>query len=67
MKHAEKWYQRRLAKYFTEHYGEYEDTATFWTDPFPNSWMFDITELGLRIELLCDDHGDVIELHYEKN
>lgn len=29
----EKWYQRRLAKYFTEHFEQYEDTAEFWNDP----------------------------------
>ena len=36
MRRADKWYQRRLAKYFSEHYSQYEDTAEFWINPSPN-------------------------------
>lgn len=58
---ADKWYQRRLAKYFTEHYEQYEDTAEFWPDPDVNQWLFDIPELGIRVELTCWDSGIVTE------
>lgn len=56
---SEKWYQRRLAKYFEEHYSEYEDIAEFYTDPAPNVWRFDIpNELGgVSFTLICDDEG----------
>ena len=42
MKHPDKWYQRRLSKYFDAHYSEYEDDAEWWSDPEPNQWLFDI-------------------------
>lgn len=61
---TEKWYQRRLAKYFTEHYGQYEDTAEYWNDPASNQWLFDIPELGIRVEITCDDSGNVHEQKY---
>lgn len=61
----EKWYQRRLAKYFTEHYEQYEDTVEYWPDPFVNQWLFDIPELGIRVELTCNDKGVVREQRYE--
>lgn len=61
---AEKWYQRRLAAYFTEHYAEYEDTAEFWNDPAINQWLFDIPELGVKVELTCSDKGAVTEMRY---
>lgn len=56
---TEKWYQRRLAAYFTEHYAQYEDTAEFWNDPAMNQWLFDIPELDERITLTCYDDGRV--------
>ena len=52
-----KWHQRRLAKYFEEHYEKYEDIAEFWPDPYENQWLFDIPERGVRIELTCHDIG----------
>lgn len=61
---AEKWYQRRLAKYFTENFEPYEDIAEFWNDPAENCWLFDIPELGQKIELLCRDNGKVEETRY---
>ena len=60
----EKWYQRRLAKYFTEHYEQYEDTAEWFNDPFINQWLFDIPERGMRVELTCTDKGVVKEQRY---
>lgn len=63
----EKWYQRRLAKYFTERYAQYEDSATYWPDPRINQWLFDIPELGVRIELTCTDKGEVNEQRYTLN
>ena len=61
----EKWYQRRLARYFTEHYEQYEDVAEYWNDPAPNQWLFDIPELDIRVELTCDDYGRVYEQKYK--
>ena len=60
----EKWYQRRLAKYFTEHYEQYEDVTEFWNDPAPNQWLFDIPELNVKVELTCNNKGAVTELRY---
>ena len=60
----EKWYQRRLAKYFTEHYEQYEDTAEFWNDPATNQWLFTIPELEAKIELTCKENGTVEEMRY---
>ena len=34
------WYRIRLGKYFDEHYVEYEDSITWYTDPAPNVWVF---------------------------
>lgn len=65
MRHTEKWYQRRLAKYFTEHYSKYEDTAEYYADPAPNIWHFMILELRLRVMLVCDDSGQVREKRVE--
>lgn len=65
MKHSEKWYQRRLAKYFTENYERYEDVTKFFNDPAPNQWLFDISELKVRVELTCDEKGLVHEQRYE--
>lgn len=62
---TEKWYQRRLAKYFTEHYEQYEDVAEYWPDPFINQWLFDIPERGVRIELTCNDKGVIKESRYK--
>ena len=64
---TEKWYQRRLAKHFTEHYEQYEDTAEFFEDPAPNQWLFDIPELGMRVELTCDRKGAIHAETYELN
>ena len=63
----EKWYQRRLAKYFEEHYIGYDDSAEYWDDPAPNQWLFDIPELGVRIKFTCDDRGKVSETRYRLN
>lgn len=64
MKHTEKWYQRRLAKYFAEHYAQYEDDAGYLPDPAPNQWLFEIPEFSARIKLICDDNGVISEQHY---
>ena len=61
----EKWYQRRLARYFTEHFERYEDDAEYFPDPFVNQWLFDIPELGVRVELTCNDKGEVKEQRYK--
>lgn len=64
MMHPEKWYQRRLAKYFTENYEHYEDEAEYFVDPAPNQWLFDLPGFGLRVELTCDENGAVTEQRY---
>jgi hypothetical protein len=61
----EKWYQRRLAKYFTENYEKYEDAAEYYPDPFVNQWLFDIPERGVRVELTCNEKGEVREQLYK--
>lgn len=61
---TEKWYQRRLAAYFTEHYAQYEDTVEFWNDLAMNQWLFDIPELKQRVELTCYDDGRVTRAEY---
>lgn len=61
----EKWYQRRLARYFTEHFEQYEDSAEYFPDPFMNQWLFDIPELGVRVELTCNDKGEVREQRFK--
>lgn len=61
----EKWYQRRLAKYFEEVYSEYEDYVEWFNDPFVNQWLFDIPEQGLRVELTCTDEGEIKEQRYK--
>lgn len=61
---AEKWYQRRLAAYFSKHYEKYEYTSEFWNDPAIKQWLFDISELGLRVELTCNDKGEIAETTY---
>lgn len=64
MKHTDKWYQRRLAKYFEENYGLYEDTAEYFVDPDVNQWAFYISELGVKVRLTCNDDGKVLEEKY---
>lgn len=61
MKHNEKWYQRRLAKYFTENYESLEDTAEFATDPAPNQWCFYIREVNAIVTLTCCEDGTVTD------
>lgn len=60
----EKWYQVRLAKYFNEHYAQYEDVAEWWPDTYENQWLFDIPDRGVRVELSCTDKGVVKEQRY---
>ena len=57
----EKWYQRRLAKYFNDHYHAIEDEAEFYTDPDYNQWQFLIPKARLVITLTCHDDGSVSE------
>lgn len=67
--HTEKWYQRRLAKYFNDHYYEIEDSAEFYPDPDYNQWRFKAPETGIVITLFCHDNGLVEEKwqHPEKH
>lgn len=58
---SEKWYQKRLAQYFKDHYFDIEDEIEFYTDPDINKWQFIIPETGLRVTLICGENGDVLE------
>lgn len=64
-KHNEKWYQRRLAKYFEEKYGSYEDVAEFFADPDINVWLFYIPNYengyNLKVKLTCGEDGCVYD------
>lgn len=60
MKH-EKWYQVRLSKYFNKNYIKYEDYVEFWNNPSENQWLFQIPEIGLRVQLTCDDKGVITD------
>lgn len=64
MTKPEKWFQRRLAAYFEKHYSEYEDRVEYWNDPAPNQWLFDIPELETKVELTCDEKGNIKEQRY---
>lgn len=61
LRHTEKWYQRRLAKYFTEHYAKYEETAEFYPDPAINQWKFCIDDRRVVITLTCSEDGTMID------
>ena len=63
---SERWYQIRLSKYFTDKYGQYEETAEFYPDPSKSQWLFDIPELSVRIKLTCYDDGEITEFRYRK-
>ena len=58
------WYRVRLSRYFDEHYLQYEDDTLWFVDPAPNQWLFDIVELNKRVELTCDDKGNVTVTEY---
>lgn len=68
MRHTEKWYQRRLAKYFENHYWSYEDSANYYTDPNINQWSFEIDENGEKIHVIltCNEDGSVSEQRFTK-
>lgn len=59
LRRTERWYQSRLSRYFDEHFIGYEDTATWYINPAPNQWLFDVPETGERFELTCDDRGNI--------
>lgn len=63
MSRPQRWYQLRLARFFNEHYAEYEDDAEYYVDPAPNQWLFVIRDLSVIVELTCDDRG-VISTEY---
>lgn len=68
MKHTEKWYQRRLAKYFEDCYWSYEDSANYYTDPDINQWSFEIEENDKKVHviLVCNEDGSVSERRFTK-
>ena len=61
---TEQWYRSRLSRFFDTHYLNYEDDILWWTDPAPNQWLFDIPELNTRVELACDNKGNVTVTEY---
>lgn len=58
------WYRTRLGRFFDMYYLEYEDDILWFTDPALNQWLFDIPELKTRVELTCDDKGNVTVTEY---
>lgn len=61
---SETWYNRKLQKYFDEHYVEYEETAGYYVNPSINVWKFEIPEKGIKVTLTCEDNGNIIENIY---
>ena len=61
---SKRWYQMRLGKVFDAYYSDYEDDILWFVDPGVNQWLFDIPELNTRIELTCDDKGNVTVTEY---
>ena len=68
MTKTDRWYRRRLHNYMVEHYEELEDNGEieWWDDPVPNVWLFDIPSQFVRVELTCDEKGNVAEQRYYK-
>lgn len=66
MKHKDVWYQRRLAKYFDEHFFAIEDIVDFYPDPEVNVWLFEHTGFNIMIKLTCNDDGTVTKELYVK-
>ena len=60
-----RYYRGRLDKYFDKRFGEYEDTVEYHNDPAVNKWRFVIPELGIEVELTCDDSGQITEKQKE--
>ena len=65
--HTHKWYQRRLAKYFDEHYILSCDIVEFYPDPTDNQWLFELPGLDVLIKLTCQEDGTVVEHRYMKS
>ena len=61
MVNKEQWYADRLQRYFDKHYGEFDETAEWYTNPGLNQWQFRIYEVGLEVLLICDDKGRITE------
>ena len=55
------FYARRLQAYFDRHYGQYDESAEWFTDVAANQWKFRIPELKRVVTLICDDNGRVSE------
>lgn len=68
MRHTENWYQRRLTKYFEDHYWSYEYSACYYPNPDINQWSFEIEENGKKIQIILtsNDDGTVSEQRFTK-
>ena len=59
------WYQIRLENYFRENYVfngfEYKKIYT----NVPYQYIFEISDLGIRVILTCDDSGNISEREYD--
>lgn len=58
---TKKFYRDHLQRYFDALYSEYENDAAFYNDPSPNQWLFEISDLSVKVLLTCDDEGIVTE------
>lgn len=61
---SKRWYQTRLSRFFDMYYLDYEDDILWFVDPAANQWLFDIPELDTRVELTCNDNGNVTVTEY---
>ena len=68
MTHTANWYQRRLIKYFEDHYDKYDETVEYYVDPNVNQWSFEIVENGKKIHIILtsNDDGTVSEQRFTK-
>lgn len=58
---SQKWYERKLKKYYSEHYGEYDEYVEWYVNPEINEFKFIVPQLGQRIKLTCYDNGEITE------
>ena len=58
---SKRFYRHYLQRYFDALYSEYEDSASFYNNPAPNQWSFEIPELSVKVLLTCDENGIITE------
>ena len=61
VKHEESWYVRRLQLYYDKHYSKFDDATEWYGNQNPNQWMFANYDIGMKVLLTCNEHGEIIE------